>query len=261
MILPKFVKKWCQKLLRPDCLPTYYLPWLTGKSAACKILLNNIESRFIKDSEGKFEIEVTQRDSNGVPRKTFKQSIANALEFRELSIQPVDGHSHGLLTLRGTSNWLSGVYVTLTDGQTNSITHGRYENLDYFSSLPKLILHLILLIGGLFRISFVTFEKNQFVYFRPDACSHLLFINLSNIENFLTIRVRQNERPIGVNRIKISPLGTYLLNTEELISNFLETGFQGVFHLQIQGSTRFNFYIVGTGAEKLNGPISIQHVK
>jgi hypothetical protein len=104
------------------------------------------------------------------------------------------------------------------------------------------------------------FVRDQYVYVGPEASSHLLLLNLSNVTNRVRVAAAAGDgASLGAALVALPPCGARLFDVASL-GGHPARGLD-VRRLRLHGNAWFNFYIVGTGVGDLEGPVSLMHVK
>jgi hypothetical protein len=235
-------------------VPTYYLPWLARPGLDCTLVLSNVEARFkVGYNRGPYALTVRQHDADGGLAEQHALTLRDVTDVVELPLAPV-GAGYGIVTVAG-ERIHSDLYVTLSDGESYSATHGRGEWIERYAPHARLTHTLV---GSALAVAGRTipaFTRHQYVYAGADSRSHLLVLNLSDVVN----RVRaQVEAPPRGQLVVVPPLGARLLDVTALVEAGGETRAR---RLRLTGNAWFNVYVVGTGARDLAGPVSLMHVK
>lgn len=256
------LRNFAKRVLGVERQPTYYLPWLTRPGIDCALVLSNVESRFkLGHNRGSFPVTAVQYDASGAVAARHAVTLPNAVEAVELPLEPAAGGC-GFATVSG-ERINSDLYVTLSDGETYTATHGRGEFIEHYPFRGRLLLALV---GGLLacvRRAIPAFVRHQYAYTGPDSRSHLLVMNLSNVTNRVRVVASRAHADGG------SALGVRLLRLPPMGSTLLDIGTLGpaagsateVWRLKLEGAAWFNLYIVGAGSRDLQGPLSLMHVK
>jgi hypothetical protein len=235
-------------------VPTYYLPWLARPGLDCTLVLSNVEARFkVGYNRGPYALTVRQHDANGGLAQQHELTLRDVTDVVELPLAAV-GAGYGIVTVEG-ERIHSDLYVTLSDGESYSATHGRGEWIERYAPHARLT-HAV--VGGPLAMAGRTipaFTRHQYVYAGADSRSHLLVLNLSNVVNRVRAEV---EAPPRAQLVAVPPLGARLLDVTALVEAGGETRAR---RLRLTGNAWFNVYVVGTGARDLAGPVSLMHVK
>lgn len=246
-----------RRLLGVARTPTYYLPWLGRPGLECVLVLSNVESRFRPEySQGPFPVTVTQYDADGTIARRYDVSLADCAEAVELRLEPAGGC--GFAVVAG-ERLQSDLYVTLSDGETYTATHGRGEFIETYPRRARLAHAVIGRLLALFGRALPAFARDQYAYVGRDHQSHLLLMNLSNITNRVRVAASGDGRPIAARLIALPPMGSHLLDVRSLSPATADV--TAVSRLRLEGNAWFNLYIVGAGARGLAGPLSLMHVK
>lgn len=245
-----------RRLLGVQRVPTYYLPWVTHPGLECVLLLNNIQARFKAGyTQGPFPVVVSQYDAGGALVGRYEVVLADNTGTAELKLERSSGC--GFVTVEG-ERIRSGLYVTLSDGDSYTATHGRGEFIERY---PLWTRAAAAVLGGalaLFGRTIPVFTRGQYVYAGGDSRSHLLLMNLANVTN--RIRVTLDGNGVGpVSRlVPLPPMGSHLLDVSSQVS--AGPG-MAVWRARLEGNAWFNLYVVGAGTRDLAGPLSLMHVK
>jgi hypothetical protein len=245
-------------LLGVERITTYYLPWITRPGLDCVVLINNIEARLMPEYHaGPFVSSVRQHDADGTLVRTYQVTLPSSLDTAEIRMEPT-GVGYGLVTV-DVAQLHSDLYVTVSDGDSYTATHGRHEFIERY---PPAARALAAFLGRLLAVGEWTipaFTRDQYVYRSAEHRTHLLLMNLSNLTN--RIRVTGAD-PVGRptrRLVVVPPLGTRLLDVGEIEEQAGEVPV--VRRLRLQGNAWFNLYLLGAGPRDLAGPLSLMHVK
>ena len=236
-------------------VPTYYLPWLVRPGLECTLVLSNVEARFkVGYNHGPYSLVVRQFDADGVLVQRHELTLRDVTDVVELPLAAV-GTGYGIVTVEG-ERIHSDLYVTISDGESYSATHGRGEWIERYAPHARLA-HMIL--GGALATAGHTipaFTRHQYVYAGADSRAHLLVLNLSDVVN--RVRAAADAPSVPARVLAIPPLGTRLLDVTGLVPT---AGDMCAGRLRLTGNAWFNVYVVGTGSRDLAGPVSLMHVK
>jgi hypothetical protein len=252
------LRRMARRLLGVQRSSTYYLPWLTRPGLDCALLLSDVEARFNPaHKEGPFPLRVEQYGADGALARVHDVSLRDAVDARELHLEPATGGCGFAIVRSERVN--ADLYVTLSDGEAYTATHGRGEFVERY---PLRARALITLLGGALALlgrTIPAFARDQYGYVGPDSRSHLLLMNLSNVTNRIRVAASVDGRPLGARLVTLPPMGSSLLDVSSLSpGTSLKTG---VWRLRLEGNAWFNFYVVGAGTRDLAGPLSLMHVK
>jgi len=243
-----------RQILGVERTPTYYLPWLTRPGLDCVLILSNIESRFKAGfNEGPFRLTTTQYDADGHRVGRYDTTLAESTDVAELPLTPAPP-GYGFATVEG-ERLHTDLYVTLTTPEFYTATHGRGEFVERYPRRARAAMALAR--GALAPLgrTLPAFVRYQYVYERADSRSHLLLMNLSNVENGVRVSAEWSGRRLASRLVPIPPMGTRLLDVTTL------TGRIPVARLKLEANAWFNLYVVGAGPRDLAGPLSLMHVK
>lgn len=248
-----------RSLLGVERVSTYYLPWLTRPGLDCVVILNNIEARFKPEyNRGPVASSLRQYDADGALVRSHEVTLATSLDTADVRMQSTEAGC-GFVTVDVT-HLHSDLYVTLSDGDSYTATHGRHEFIEHY---PARIRALMAVLGRLLALAGRTipaFSRDQYVYLSADSRSHLLLMNLSNVTNHIRVVASDGHRRLpGPRLLAVPPMGSRMLRADEL-------GEPGgrvpvVRRLHFEGNAWFNLYLVGAGPRDLAGPLSLMHVK
>jgi hypothetical protein len=116
--------------------PTYYLPWITRSGLRCVLILNNVESRFMRrQAGGPFPETVVQFDAGGNVVARYAAVVPAATDPLELPLDAVV-EGYGFVTV-DTTYLHSDLYVTLGDGDAYTATHGRHEFIETYPTWTR----------------------------------------------------------------------------------------------------------------------------
>jgi len=247
-----------KRILGVERRPAYYLPWLTRPHLQCALVLSNVESRFkIGYNRGSFPVSAVQYDARGAVVKRYAVTLPDAVEAVELPLEPAAGNC-GFVTVSG-ERVNSDLYVTLSDGEAYTATHGRGEFVEHYALRGRLLLAVV---GGLLALvgrAIPALVRHQYAYVGPDSRSHLLIMNLSNATNRVHVVASRDGRALGARLMRLPPMGSTLLDIGTLCPE--ADGSTAVWRLRLEGAAWFNLYVVGAGSRNLEGPLSLMHVK
>jgi len=215
------------------------------------LLLNNVEMRFKPGhNRGPFAAEVTQYDAAGAVVLRTTVSLDGPQDTVEVSLRPAPP-GYGFATVSGALQ--SDLYVTLSDGEVYTATHGRGE---WIEDYPLRTRALLALAGAVLVRSGRTlgaFTRDQYVYTGADSRSHVLVLNLSNVTN----RIRAQLEGTPARLVAVPPMGAHLFDADEWPAGD-DTAAR---RLRLEGNAWFNLYLVGAGRRDVAGPPSLMHVK
>jgi hypothetical protein len=244
-------------LLGVTRVPTYYLPWLARPGLECALVLSNVEARFkVGYNEGPYPVVVRQYDADGALAGAHDLALRDATDVVELPLEAARGGC-GIVTVAG-ERLHSDLYVTVSDGESYSATHGRGEWIERYPAAARLVHGVLGPALAMAGRTVPAFERDQYAYAGADSRSHLLFMNLSNITNRVRVVATRESVSAGPQVLAIPPLGARLLDVTALVGASEETR---VWRLHVTGNAWFNFYVVGAGPRDLAGPLSLMHVK
>jgi len=246
-----------RRLIGVTRVPTYYLPWLTRPGLSCVVLVNNIESRFTtgRDAHG-LAATVTQYDADGSLVGVQRTALDDSLDAREVPVAPTAA-GHGFVTVEAPAIH-SDLYVALVGEEAYTATHGRQEFVEHYPALTRAGLGLAGRALGLAGRTLPLFARDQYVYHGPDSRSHLLVMNLSNVDNAIRVVVTRADAVAGTRLLRLPPMGSAMLGVATLAPG---AGPLTVDRLRLTGNAWFNLYLVGAGPRDLDGPLSLMHVK
>jgi hypothetical protein len=264
------LRRLAKRLLGVERDPTYYLPWLTRVGLDCTLVLSNVESRFKPGyNRGAFPITAVQYDGAGRVVARHAVTLPDAVEAIELPLTAAAGGC-GFVTVSG-ERIHSDLYVTLSDGEAYTATHGRGEFIERYALRGRLLLALVGKLLELVGRTIPAFVRHQYAYVGPDSRSHLLIMNLSNVTNRVRVVASREGRDLAALLLRLPPMGTTLLDIEtlEFAAGAPATGtptsapgrVTEVWRLRLEGAAWFNLYVVGAGSRNLEGPLSLMHVK
>jgi hypothetical protein len=234
---------------------TYYLPWLARPGLDCVVLLNNIESRFTSGRDARdLEATVTQLDAAGRVVGVHATALADSIDTREVHLASA---GYGLVTVVAP-RIRSDLYVTLSDGETYTATHGRHEFVEHYPPWTRAALSVVGALLAPLGHTVPAFARDQYVYHGAASRSHVLLLNLSNVVNRIRVVARRDGVRVAARLCRLPPLGAHLLDVETLTpaEKPLTVG-----HLRLTGNAWFNLYLVGAGPRDLDGALSLMHVK
>jgi hypothetical protein len=247
-----------RRLLGVSRRPTYYLPWLTRPGLQCVLLLHNIEARFKAGyNQGPFPVAVLQHDATGALVRRYEVTLRDNFDTAELCLEPTPS-GHGFVTVEA-EHLHSDLYVTLSDGEMYTATHGRGEFVETYPAWVRLLMGALGALLGLAGLTIPAFRRDQYVYLGAESRSHLLLLNLSNVTNRIRVAVSRNGAPLATRLIPVPPMGSHLLDVSSLVRASPEGTL--VWRLGLEGNAWFNLYLVGAGPRDLAGPLSLMHVK
>lgn len=247
-----------RRLLGVRRIPTYYLPWLARPGLECVIVLNNIESRFKTGfNKGPFGTSVVQYDARGDVVGRHDVELGDSTATAEVRLD-AEGGGGGFATVAG-ARIFSDQYVTLSDGNAYTATHGRHEFIERYPRIVRVLLGLTGALAAAAGRTLPLFVKDQYLYLGAGFRSHLLVMNLSNVTNRIRVVVT-GENVAGIERIvKLRPMGSSLLDVSQLGLASAEA--TTVVRARLEANAWFNLYVVGAGREDLAGLLSFMHVK
>lgn len=249
------LRSWARGVLGVRRDPTYYLPWLTRPGLDCSVLLNNIESRFTSGRDGRdLGATLTQFDAAGRTVGVQRATLADSTDAREVRLAAA---GYGFVTV-AAPQIRSDLYVTLSDGETYTATHGRHEFIERYPWRARAVLALAGALLGPFGRTVPAFARDQYVYHGPTGRSHVLLLNLSNVVNRLRVVVRRDGATLATRLLRVPPMGAHLLDIDALAPAGAALTVE---HLRLTGNAWFNLYLVGAGARNLEGALSLMHVK
>ena len=246
-----------RRLLGVQRTPTYYLPWLARPGLTCSLLVNNIEARFKTDAnQGPYDATIVQYDATGHVCGRYTARLAAVTDTAEVTLDAVPS-GHGFVTVGG-HGIASDLYVTLSEGDVYTATHGRFEFLEHYPPLARLA-HATLG-GALARLgrTLPAFGRDQFVYLGLDSRSHLLLMNLADVPNRIRVVASRDGTTLAARLIRVAPRGAHLLDITALVGRSEATV---CVRLRLEANAWFNLYLVGAGPRDLAGPLSLMHVK
>ena len=169
------VRALARSLLGVTRVPTYYLPWIARPGLECTLVLSNVEARFKPDSRrGPYTLAVEQYDADGAVVRRHELTLRDATDVVELPLVPAAG-GYGLVTVSGERLY-SDLYVTVSDGESYCVTHGRGEWIERYPA-PARLAHAA--VGGVLALAGRTvpaFTRHQYAYAGTDSRSHLLVL-------------------------------------------------------------------------------------
>lgn len=237
--------------------PAYYLPWLTAPGLDCALVLSNVEARFkVGWNQGSYPLAVRQYDADGRVVRTHDLTLRDVTDVIELPLATA-GKGYGIVTVKG-ERIHSDLYVTVSDGTTYTATHGRGEWIERYPQHARLARAVVGGALGLTGRAIAAFTRHQYVYVGADNRSHVLLLNLSDVTNRLRVVATRDGAPPVARLLAVPPLGARLLDVAAFVGAGSTTQ---VWRLRLTASAWFNFYLVGTGARDLAGPVSLMHVK
>jgi hypothetical protein len=247
--MQRLLRAFARRLLAVERPSTYYLPWLTRPGLECALIVTNVESRFKAD--GPCSVRVVQYDADGTTVRGYDFTLRDSTEAVEIPLQPTTAGC-GFVTVSGVH---SDLYVTLSNGETYTATHGRGEFVERYPALARAA---VAFLGGVLALAGRTipaFARDQYVYADDETRSHVLLLNLSNVVNRIRVSVRAEGETLGAALIALPPMGARLVDVAALAPA------GGVRRVRLTGNAWFNLYLVGVGPRDLAGPLSLMHVK
>lgn len=257
-MLSNALRSVARRLLGVRRTPTYYLPWLTRPGLDCVLLLSNTEARFKSGyNKGPFRVSVLQYDADGSVVHRYEVVLASSADTAEVRLEPTAAGC-GFVTVRG-DRVHSDLYVTLSDEETYTATHGRGEFIETYPLRTRALMTAARGALALLGRTIPAFARDQYVYGGADSRSHLLLMNLSNVTNRIRVTASGEGALPGARLLALPPMGSRLLD----ISGFLPMAGYGISvrRLRLEGNAWFNLYVVGAGPRDLAGPLSLMHVK
>ncbi len=246
-----------RRLLGVRRIPTYYLPWLTRPGLECVLLLNNMQARFKPDhTRGPFPVVVSQYDAGGGLVRRYEAVLDDSTATAEVRLEPTPAGC-GFVTVEG-ERIRSGLYVTLSDGETYTATHGRGEFVEHYPVWTRAAAVILGRALAFLGRTIPVFTRGQYVYAGGDSRSHLLLMNLANITNRVRVTLEGKGAAPVSRLVALPPMGSHLLDVSRQVSHGSGTAVRPA---RLQGNAWFNLYIVGAGARDLAGPLSLMHVK
>jgi hypothetical protein len=246
-----------RRLLGVTRVPTYYLPWLTRPGLECVVLVNNMESRFTTGrGAARVEATVTQHDAGGQIVDVHHTALTDSTDAREVRLTATTA-GHGFVTVTAPRIRAS-LYVALVSAEGYTATHGRHEFIERYPRWTRAVLAMagaLLAPGG---HTVPTFARDQYVYHGPTSRSHVLLMNLSNVDNRIRVVASRAGARTGVRLLRLPPMGSVLLDTSALAPAASQLT---VDRLRLTGNAWFNLYLVGAGPRDLDGALSLMHVK
>src|SRR2546428_4483830 len=164
---------------------------------------------------------------------------------------------YGFVTV-STEHLHSDLYVTVSDGESYTATHGRFEFVETYPLRVRLLLAVLGRLLAPFRRTIPAFVRDQYAYAGPDGRSHLLLLNLSNVTNGIRVVVHRDGARRRTRLLAVPPRGARLLDVDILAR---AAGELTPLALRLEGNAWFNLYLVGAGPRDLAGPLSLMHVK
>lgn len=247
-----------RRLLAVRRTPTYYLPWLARPGLECALILSNVEARFKPGrADGLVPVVALQYGADGSLVRRYQADLAEATESLELPLEPGAGGC-GFVTVHG-EGIESDLYVTLSERETYTATHGRGEFLEHYPAPMRLAAAML---GGLLALigrTIPVFARDQYAYAWPDSCSHLLLMNLSDMTNRIRVTGSADGGSLRSRLLRLPPMGSHLLDVSTLVPRRPPSA--GPCRLRLEGNAWFNLYVVGTGSGGLAGSLSLMHVK
>lgn len=247
-----------RRLLGVTRTPTYYLPWLTLNGLECVLIVNNVEVRFKPgENQGPYPASVVQYDADGRVVRESAVTVADTADAVEVPLAPA-GPGYGFVTV-STERLRSDLYVTLADGESYTATHGRLEFIEEYPGRTRGPMALLGRLLALCGRTIPAFARDQYAYAGPDGRTHLLLLNLSNVENRIRVVARRDGARVGARLLAVPPRGARLLDVTTLDASGDDAMVTLALHLE--GNAWFNLYLVGAGPRDLAGSLSLMHVK
>jgi len=182
-----------RRLLGVTRTPTYYLPWLTRPGLECALILNNVEARFMEGHrQGPFPVSAVQHDASGAVVRRYEATLADSADTVELALEPTAAGC-GFVSV-DVSRIHSDLYVTLSDGDAYTATHGRQEFVETYPIWARAVIGALGAALAGFGRTIPAFTRHQFVYLGTDNRSHVLLMHPRRGES----RRRRSGRPAGV---------------------------------------------------------------
>src|SRR5262245_55725986 len=120
-----------RSLLGLTRVPTYYLPWLARPGLDCTLVLSNVEARFkVGWNHGPYPLAIRQHDADGAIVGRHDLALRDVTDIIELPLGGASGY--GFVTVAGEHVY-SDLYVTLSDGESYTATHGRGEWIERYA--------------------------------------------------------------------------------------------------------------------------------
>jgi hypothetical protein len=246
-----------RRLLGVQRSPIYYLPWLTRPGLTCSLLINNMKARFQPGAHrGPYHASIVQYGATGRVCGRYTARLAAVVDTAEVPLDAVSS-GHGYVTV-STAEIDSDLYVTLSEGDVSSATHGRSEFLEHYPP-PARMAHALL--GGALALlgrTLPAFVRDQFVYAGRESRSHLLIMNLADVPNRVRVVASRDGAVLAVRLVRLPPHGSHLLDVAGLAGRHETTV---CLRLRLEANAWFNLYLVGAGPRDLAGPLSLMHVK
>lgn len=247
-----------RRLLGVARSPTYFLPWISRPGLECTLVLSNVEARFKPDvSSGPFRASVVQYDAQGLVAHRYEVVLQTSTDAVELPLKAATG-ACGFVTVSG-DRIRSDLYVTLSDGQDHTATHGRGEFVETYPRATRVLLAAACQAASVAGRTIPVFARNQYVYLGSDSRSHVLLMNLSNVTNIIRAKLDTEGHPCRVRLLRLPPMGSHLLEVASLAPG--QSPGTIARRLRLDGNAWFNLYLVGAGPLDLAGPLSLMHVK
>jgi hypothetical protein len=245
------VRALARRLLGVTRTKTYYLPWIAREGVDCALLLNNVEMRFKPGhNRGPFVADVVQYDAAGTVVLRQTVSLAGPHETVEVPLRPAPP-GYGFATVSGALQ--SDLYVTLSDGEVYTATHGRGEWIEVYPPLTRALLATVGAVLARSGRTVGSFTRDQYVYTGADSRSHVLVLNLANVTNRIRARLEGAREQL----VAVPPMGAHLFDADDWPGRD-ETVAR---RLRLEGNAWFNLYLVGAGRRGVAGPPSLMHVK
>jgi hypothetical protein len=246
-----------RRLLGVQRTPTYYLPWLTRPGLTCALLVNNMKTRLQAGAtRGPYHATIVQYDAAGRVCGRYTARLAAVTDTAEVTLDAVPS-GHGFVTV-SDDDIDSDLYVTLSEGDVSSATHGRSEFLEHYPPRARAA-HAVL--GGALALlgrTLPAFIRDQFVYAGRESRSHLLLMNLADVPNRIRVVASRDGATLASRLIRLAPHGAHLLDVAALAGRPETTV---CVRLRLEANAWFNLYLVGAGPRDLAGPLSLMHVK
>src|SRR5262245_40752841 len=204
-----------RRILGVTRTPTYFLPWITRPGLSCVLILNNVQSRFVRGrAGGPFPAKVVQYDAGGNVVARHEAVVPAATDPLELPLDAV-AEGYGFVTV-DTTHLNSDLYVTLGDGDAYTATHGRHEFIETYPVWTRALLAGLGTVMGLANAELPIFVRHQYVYVGPDDRSHVLLLNLSNVTNRIRVTVSPEGSRSHNRLLAVPPRGAALLDATSL---------------------------------------------
>jgi hypothetical protein len=255
--MTRLLRRVARALLGVERPQVYYLPWLVRPGLECVLMLSNLEARFKSGHNvGPFAVRVTQYDADGRRRGEHHARLEGSTDVVEVKLASSDA-AWGFVTVDG-DHVHSDLYVTLSDGDAYTVTHGRQEFVERYPVWSRAGMALLGYVLGWFGRTVPAFVRHQYAYVGAESRSDLLLLNLSNVTNHVRVVTLPGGDSSTV--LRIAPMGSYLLD----VSRLAPPPAKGtrVVPLRLEGNAWFNLYVVGAvGVAERSAPLSLMHVK